>query len=81
MLSTATANLSVGPPYDIGVYLNDPEPSQFRIDTDSPLLEKLQKVWERHLLDGIAKLPAITQDDLIEIDDPRSEIDIVESTE
>jgi hypothetical protein len=40
----------------------------------------LQKVWERHLLDGIAKLPAITQDDLIEIDDP-IEIDIVESTD
>ena len=44
--------------------------SQFRIDNDSQLLQKLQKVWERHLLDGIAKLPAITQDDLIEVEDP-----------
>ena len=71
MLSTAAANLSVGPPYDIGFYFNDTRTlSQFRIDDDSPLLEKLQKVWERHLLDGIRKLPAITQDDLIEIDDP-----------
>ncbi len=32
--------------------------------------QKLQKVWERHLLDGIAKLPAITQDDLTEVEDP-----------
>ena len=81
MLSTAAANLSVGPPYDIGFYFNETRTlSQFRIDSDSPLLEKLQKVWERHLLDGIAKLPAITQDDLTEIDDP-IEIEIVESTD
>ena len=81
MLSTAAANLSVGPPYDIGFYFNDTRTlSQFRIDSDSPLLEKLQKVWERHLVDGIAKLPAITQDDLTEIDDP-IEIEIIESTE
>ena len=71
MLSTAAANLSVGPPYDIGFYFNDTRAlSQFRIDNDSQLLQKLQKVWERHLLDGIAKLPAITQDDLIEVEDP-----------
>jgi putative proteasome-type protease len=71
MLSTAAANLSVGPPYDIGFYFNETRAlSQFRIDSDSPLLEKLQKVWERHLLNGIAKLPAITQDDLTEVEDP-----------
>jgi hypothetical protein len=34
------------------------------------LLEKLQKVWERHLLNGIAKLPAITQNDLTEVEEP-----------
>ena len=71
MLSTAAANLSVGPPYDIGFYFNDSRTlSQFRIDSDSPLLEKLQKVWERHLLNGIAKLPAITQNDLTEVEEP-----------
>jgi putative proteasome-type protease len=71
MLSTAAANLSVGPPYDIGFYFSATrELSQFRIDSDSPLLQNLQKVWERHLLDGIAKLPAITQDDLTEVEDP-----------
>ena len=49
MLSTAAANLSVGPPYDIGFYFNESRTlSQFRIESDSPLLEKLRKVWERH---------------------------------
>ena len=71
MLSTARANLSVGPPYDIGFYFNDSRTlSQFRIESDSPLLDKLRKVWERHLLSGIAKLPVITQDDLTELGDP-----------
>jgi putative proteasome-type protease len=81
MMSTARANISVGPPYDIGFYLNGSRTlSQFRIESDSPLLERLRKVWERHLLDGIAELPAITHDDLTEIDDP-IEIEIIESTE
>ena len=71
MLSTARANLSVGPPYDIGIYFNESRAlSQFRIESDSPLLDELRKVWERHLLEGIAVLPAITQDDLTEVDDP-----------
>ena len=71
MLSTARANLSVGPPYDIGIYFNESRSlSQFRIESDSPLLEKLRKVWEQHLLNGIAELPPITQDDLTEVDDP-----------
>jgi putative proteasome-type protease len=71
MLSTARANLSVGPPYDIGIYFNDSRSlSRFRIESDSPLLDKLRKVWERNLLNGIAELPAITQDDLTEVDEP-----------
>jgi putative proteasome-type protease len=71
MLSTARANLSVGPPYDIGIYFNGTRSlSQFRIEPDSPLLDKLRKVWEQHLLNGIAELPPITQDDLTEVDDP-----------
>ena len=58
MLSTARANLSVGPPYDIGFYFNESRTlSQFRIESDSPLLAKLRDVWERHLLRGIAELP------------------------
>jgi putative proteasome-type protease len=70
MLSTARANLSVGPPYDIGIYVNESRTlSQFRIEPESPFLEKLEKAWEQHLLRGIAELPPITQDDLTDIGD------------
>ena len=70
MLSTARANLSVGPPYDIGFYLNESRTlSQFRIESDSPLLQKLSHMWEQHLLSGIADLPPITQDDLTDVDE------------
>jgi putative proteasome-type protease len=70
MMSTARANLSVGPPYDIGFYLNKTRTlSQFRIESDSPLLDKLRRSWEQHLLRGVKKLPAITQDDLTDVED------------
>ena len=70
MLSTARANLSVGPPYDVGIYFDDTRSlTQFRIESDSPLLDKLRAVWERNLMQGIAELPVITQDDLTEVDD------------
>jgi putative proteasome-type protease len=65
MMSTTRANLSVGPPYDVGIYMNDThEVEEFRIESDSPLLERLRDVWETHLLDGIANLPTIFQSDL-----------------
>jgi len=68
MMSTASANLSVGPPYDVGIYLNDTRTiSEFRIESHSPLLDKLSKVWERQLLNGIAELPPITQDDVTDV--------------
>ena len=68
MMSTARANLSVGPPYDVGIYLNDTRTiSEFRIESDSPLLHKLSSVWERQLLDGIAQLPPITEEDVTEV--------------
>jgi putative proteasome-type protease len=68
MMSTARANLSVGPPYDFGVYSNETGTfSEFRIDSDSPLLGKIREVWERHLLRGIAELPAITEDDVTDV--------------
>jgi putative proteasome-type protease len=71
MMSTARANLSVGPPYDVGIYLNDTRTiSEFRIERDSPLLHKLSHVWERQLLDGIAQLPPITQEDVTEVRTP-----------
>jgi len=67
MMSTARANLSVGPPYDVGIYLNDSrEMNEFRIQSDSPLLEELREVFERLLLNVISELPAIRGDDLEE---------------
>ena len=66
MMSTARANLSVGPPYDIGVYRNDSlEVEQARIASDSPVLSQLREVWERHLLAAIADLPSHTAADLV----------------
>jgi putative proteasome-type protease len=68
MVSTARANLSVGPPYDVGIYLNESRTiSEFRIESRSPLLDKLSTVWERQLLSGIAELPPITQDDVTDV--------------
>ena len=60
MISTARANLSVGPPYDAAIYLNDSlELQQLRIEASSPFLAELDEVWSRHLLAAIGELPAI----------------------
>jgi putative proteasome-type protease len=65
MMSTAAANLSVGPPYDVGIYLRDSlTVEEFRIDDSSPLLERLRVTWERHLLQGVADLQTISHEDL-----------------
>jgi putative proteasome-type protease len=65
MMSTARANLSVGPPYDLAIYLHDSfDVEQSRIESDSPLLTRMRDAWERHLMDGIADLPAFTPGDL-----------------
>ena len=66
MMSTARANLSVGPPYDIAVYSNDALTiEEARIMPDSPMLGRMRAVWEKHLLAGIAELPHFTADDLV----------------
>jgi putative proteasome-type protease len=60
MVSTARANLSVGPPYDAAVYLNGSlEVAEARIDESSPYLAQLREVWFTHLLDAIDELQAI----------------------
>jgi putative proteasome-type protease len=60
MVSTARANLSVGPPYDAGVYFNDSfELLETRIEADSPYLAELGEVWSRHLLAAIHELPPV----------------------
>jgi putative proteasome-type protease len=64
MMSTAAANLSVGPPYDVGVYLNDSMAVEgFRLESDSPILGQLRETWERHLLQGVAELQSISHEE------------------
>lgn len=58
MVATALANLSVGPPYDLGVMANGSfELQHVRIEADSPYLAKLSGVWTEHLLAAVAALP------------------------
>jgi putative proteasome-type protease len=60
MVSTAHANLSVGPPYDVGVYLNGSlELVERRVEADSPYLASLKDVWMEHFLDAIDRLPPL----------------------
>ena len=63
MISTAHANLSVGPPYDLGVYRNGSlELHEARVEADSPYLASLTDVWMAHFLDAIHQLPALPVD-------------------
>lgn len=65
MMSTARANLSVGPPYDLALYARGSFlVEEFRIGADSPVLAALQLAWERQLLNGLAELPSFTREDL-----------------
>jgi len=65
MVTTAGANLSVGPPYDMVIYRSGSfEPFEARINADSPFLARLEAVWFKHLSDAIADLPAIQEGDL-----------------
>lgn len=70
MMSTARANLSVGPPYDLGLYARDTfKAEEFRIEADSPVLVALQTTWEQRLHASFAELPSFTREDLIPISD------------
>ncbi|HEX7442887.1 MAG TPA: hypothetical protein VF320_03310 [Acidimicrobiales bacterium] len=65
MVSTAGANLSVGPPYDLVIYRTGSfDPFEARINAESPFLARLEAVWAKHLSDAIADLPAIEEGDL-----------------
>ena len=60
-MSTARANLSVGPPYDVALYRNGAlVVAEFRVTADSPVLARLRERWERLLLEAVAELPNIT---------------------
>lgn len=63
MISTARANLSVGPPYDLGVYIPDGYLLQhFRIEARSTMLAELGALWERHVREAFADLPRVAMD-------------------
>ncbi len=70
MMSTARANLSVGPPYDIAILTDDGSLRlvEFRVAADSTLLTELHEVWEKHVLNAVADLPDISPDDFERID-------------
>jgi putative proteasome-type protease len=60
MISTARANLSVGPPYDLGIYRNDSHVLEHsRIESNSAYLERLEDIWVRHLHQALAELPMV----------------------
>jgi putative proteasome-type protease len=63
MMSTARANLSVGPPYDAAIYRNGSlAVDELRIEESSPFLAQLDAVWTEHLLAAIDHLPTIPPD-------------------
>jgi putative proteasome-type protease len=65
MIGTAVANLSVGPPYDIGIYERDTyQLLHARIDGDSPYLARLSDAWNTHLLAAVNSLPALEPGDI-----------------
>ena len=65
MMSTARANLSVGPPYDIAIYRNGThDVEEIRIAADSELLGELRSVWERLLTEMVAELPHVGRQEL-----------------
>ena len=74
MMSTARANVSVGPPYDLGLYQNGAfQIEQLRIHADSPALVKLRHTWERQLHSSFTHLPNITLEDLDPSQPPNDE--------
>ncbi len=67
MLSTAHANLSVGPPYDAAIYRNGSlTVREMRIEADHPYLAELNRVWVDRLIDSVHHLPPIPDEVLAE---------------
>ena len=65
MVSTAHANLSVGPPYDLGLYRTAThELRHGRITEGSTFLDRLQDVWAQHLTRALQDLPMVEPDDI-----------------
>lgn len=69
MLSTAHANLSVGPPYDLALYRNGSlDMIELRIEEDNTYLNALNRVWSDQLLDAVHHLPPIPSEVLAELE-------------
>lgn len=65
MVATAVANVSVGPPYDLGLYRHDSfELQHVRLDGDSPFLDRLSAAWSDHMLAAIDALPDVEPGDI-----------------
>jgi putative proteasome-type protease len=64
MVSTARANLSVGPPYDLAVLPTGQPLQLFRLDANSKFLADLDEVWRLHLLAAIRELPMVDPEEL-----------------
>lgn len=65
MISTTVANLSVGPPFDLGMYTNGSHELQHaRIEADSPYLARLSEMWNDHMLAALDKLPELEDGDI-----------------
>jgi putative proteasome-type protease len=65
MSATAIANLSVGPPYDLGLYLDGShELRHARIAGDSPYLARLSQTWSEHMLAAVHALPEVEPGDI-----------------
>jgi len=65
MAATSLANLSVGPPYDLGLLRRDTfELQHVRIEGDSPFLDRLSDVWRRHALAAVDALPGVEAGDI-----------------
>ncbi len=65
MISTALANLAVGPPYDLGIYEKDSyQLLHARIEGDSPFLSRLSETWREHMLAAVDVLPDLEPGDM-----------------
>ena len=71
MMGTARANLSVGPPYDAGVYRTGRFAlDEFRFEADSQALDELRHVWERNILHAVSELPHVSLPELAGSEEP-----------
>jgi putative proteasome-type protease len=69
MMSTARANVAVGPPYDLALYSRDTHALETqRIGADSQSLRALSHTWERMLRSSVAQLPSFLPADLPQLD-------------